>query len=78
MWDCATCSAVQLSQLCSHKKVGGRRSKALRLVKEVNDEAVGGDSKGTKCVLSVTHLDNEALSSANEHNKLLYIETPAA
>lgn len=52
--------------------------KALRLFGKLNDENASEDFSAPRNVFGVTHLDSAGLSSAFEHNALLYIRRAAA
>lgn len=55
-----------------------RFSKTLWLVEKINDEAAISISASARGGLDVAHLGNPGLSSAKEHDLLLYIKTAAA
>lgn len=55
-----------------------RSTEALRVPKNINDEAASGESASARGALGVTYLDNAVLFSAAEHDLLLYIKTAAA
>lgn len=55
-----------------------RFSKALRLVENRNEYAASEDSCTIRDALRVTHFDRKVLSSADEHDLVLYIDTAAA
>lgn len=55
-----------------------RFPEALQLIENINDEAASTDSGSAKGALSITHLDEAVLSSAEEHTVLLYTEAAVA
>lgn len=55
-----------------------RSTETLRLFKILNDDAASEDSNDSRSDLGATHLDEAILSSADEHDVLLYMQAAAA